>query len=65
MEADELMPKYKSILLKLSGEVLAGEKHTGLDFATVKSFAQDLAELQKAGIELSIVIGGGNMIRTL
>ena len=63
MEADELMPKYKSILLKLSGEVLAGEKHTGLDFATVKSFAQDLAELQKAGIELSIVIGGGNMIR--
>ena len=57
------MPKYKSILLKLSGEVLAGEKHTGLDFATVKSFAQDLAELQKAGIELSIVIGGGNMIR--
>ncbi|MBQ6435042.1 MAG: UMP kinase [Synergistaceae bacterium] len=57
------MPKYKRILLKLSGEVLAGEKHTGLDFGTVKNFAQDLAGLQRAGVELSIVIGGGNMIR--
>lgn len=57
------MPKYKRILLKLSGEVLAGEKHTGLDFRTVKDFAEDLAGLQRAGIELSIVIGGGNMIR--
>ena len=57
------MPKYKRILLKLSGEVLAGEKHTGLDFATVKNFAQDLAKIHDAGIELSVVIGGGNMIR--
>ena len=57
------MPKYKRILLKLSGEVLAGEKHTGLDFKTVKEFASDLAEIHNAGIELSIVIGGGNMIR--
>ena len=57
------MPKYKSILLKLSGEVLAGEKRTGLDFRTVKEFASDLAGLHNAGIELSIVIGGGNMIR--
>ena len=57
------MPKYKRILLKLSGEVLAGEKHTGLDFRTVKDFAEDLAGLQRAGVELSIVIGGGNMIR--
>ncbi|MBQ7216146.1 MAG: UMP kinase [Synergistaceae bacterium] len=57
------MPKYKRILLKLSGEVLAGENHTGLDFGTVRKFAQDLAGLQRAGVELSIVIGGGNMIR--
>ena len=57
------MPKYKSILLKLSGEVLAGEKRTGLDFRTVKEFASDLAGLHNAGVELSIVIGGGNMIR--
>ena len=57
------MPKFKSILLKLSGEVLAGDKHTGLDFASVRGFAEDLAEIHRAGIELSIVIGGGNMIR--
>ncbi len=54
---------YKRILLKLSGEVLAGDKHTGIDFASVKNFAESLAEIHRAGIELSIVIGGGNMIR--
>ena len=54
---------YKRILLKLSGEVLAGDKHTGIDFASVKNFAESLAEIHRAGVELSIVIGGGNMIR--
>ena len=54
---------YKRILLKLSGEVLAGDKHTGIDFASVKNFAESLAEIHRGGIELSIVIGGGNMIR--
>ena len=54
---------YKRILLKLSGEVLAGEKHTGLDFAEVRKFAENMAEIQRAGIELAVVIGGGNMIR--
>ncbi|MBQ7733752.1 MAG: UMP kinase [Synergistaceae bacterium] len=57
------MPKFKRILLKLSGEVLAGDKHTGLDFRTVKNFAQDLAKIHSAGFELSLVIGGGNMLR--
>ena len=42
---------------------MAGEKRTGLDFAEVRKFAGDMAELQKAGIELGVVIGGGNMIR--
>ena len=54
---------YKRILLKLSGEVLAGEKRTGLDFAEVRKFAENMAEIQRAGIELAVVIGGGNMIR--
>ena len=54
---------FKRILLKLSGEVLAGEKHSGLDFKTVKNFAENLAEIRNSGIELSIVIGGGNMLR--
>ena len=57
------MPKYKRVLLKLSGEVLAGEKHIGIDFGTVKKFAMKLSEIRSAGIELSLVIGGGNMIR--
>ncbi|MBQ6776034.1 MAG: UMP kinase [Synergistaceae bacterium] len=57
------MPEFKKILLKMSGEVLAGDNHVGLDFKTVSGFASNLAEIQRAGIELSIVIGGGNMIR--
>ena len=57
------MPKYKRILLKFSGEVLAGDKHIGLDFRTVRNFAEDLKRIHDAGIELSMVIGGGNMIR--
>lgn len=54
---------YKRILLKLSGEVLAGDKHTGLDFKVIRDFAEDLAKIHDAGIELSMVIGGGNMLR--
>jgi len=57
------MPKYKRVLLKLSGEVLAGGKHIGIDFGTVRDFAEKLSEIRNAGIELSLVIGGGNMIR--
>ena len=57
------MSNFKRILLKLSGEVLAGEKKSGIDFKTVNDFAQKLAEIRNAGIELSIVIGGGNMLR--
>ena len=57
------MPKYKRVLLKLSGEVLAGKNHIGIDFATVRDFAAGLAEIHSAGIELSLVIGGGNMMR--
>ena len=57
------MPKYKRVLLKLSGELLAGNKHIGIDFATVRDFAVKLSEIRSTGIELSLVIGGGNMIR--
>ena len=47
----------------MSGEVLAGSQNHGLDFKTVSSFAKNLAEIANSGIELSIVIGGGNMLR--
>ena len=55
--------KFKKILLKMSGEVLAGTQNHGLDFKTVNDFAKNLAEIANAGIQLSIVIGGGNMLR--
>jgi uridylate kinase len=55
--------KYKRILLKLSGEVLAGSKKSGIDIETVRSVAADVFEVYKLGIEISLVIGGGNIFR--
>lgn len=53
----------KRILLKLSGEALAGEKHTGFDEATVTVVANQVKQLVDAGTEVGIVIGGGNFWR--
>lgn len=55
--------KYKRILLKLSGESLAGEKGTGIDFDCVLDFAREIAEIAKIGVEVAIVVGGGNFWR--
>ena len=56
--------KFKRVLLKLSGEVLAGDKNKfGHDFQVINNFAKSLAEIRNSGIELAIVIGGGNLIR--
>lgn len=57
------MDKYKRVLLKLSGEALAGDKKTGFDEATVVGVAKQVKELVNAGIEVGIVIGGGNFWR--
>ena len=57
------MARYKRVLLKLSGEVLAGEKRFGLDFDAVRRIGEELAAIHNAGIELSMVVGGGNMLR--
>ena len=57
------MPKYKRVLLKLSGEVLAGDKHFGLDFDSMRRIGTELAAVHAAGIELCMVVGGGNMLR--
>lgn len=57
------MPRYKRVLLKLSGEVLAGEKGFGLDFEAVRSIGEEIADVYKAGVELAMVVGGGNMLR--
>lgn len=55
--------KYKRILLKLSGEVLAGEKGTGIDFDKTLEFAREIKEGVELGAEIAIVVGGGNFWR--
>ena len=57
------MPRYKRVLLKLSGEVLAGDRHFGLDFDAMRRIGAELAEVHRAGVELCMVVGGGNMLR--
>jgi len=54
---------YKRVLLKLSGEVLVGDKAFGIDTSTIDRLAIELIEVQQSGIELAIVIGGGNIFR--
>ena len=57
------MLSYKRVLVKLSGEVLAGNKGFGLDMDVVLRICRDIAALAKAGIEIAIVVGGGNIFR--
>ena len=55
--------KYKRILLKLSGEVLAGDKKTGIDFDKALELATEIKEVTELGYEIGIVVGGGNFWR--
>ena len=57
------MPEYKRVLLKLSGEALAGEKKTGFDEPTCLQVATQVKQLIDAGTEVAVVIGGGNFWR--
>ena len=57
------MPQYMRVLLKLSGEVLAGDNSFGLDFEAVRRIGEEIAVVRKAGVTLSMVVGGGNMLR--
>ena len=58
------MPKpYKRILLKLSGEILAGNERFGLDYREINSICGEIAAVVKEGIEIAMVVGGGNFIR--
>ena len=56
-------PRYKRILLKLSGEVLAGPGNYGLDSQKIQAIAKELKEVHDLGVEVAIVIGGGNIFR--
>ncbi len=58
-------PEYKRILVKLSGEALMGQRDYGLDPDTVERIAQDVKEVHGLGIEVCLVIGGGNIFRGL
>lgn len=55
--------KYRRILLKLSGEALMGNQNHGIDPQRIDNYAKEIKELYEAGIELAIVIGGGNIFR--
>jgi uridylate kinase len=57
------MPKVKRVLLKLSGEVLMGEQQYGIDPATVAALAQEVKAAKDGGLEICLVIGGGNIFR--
>lgn len=58
-----MKPVYKRILLKLSGEVLAGEKGTGIDFDKVTEVCEAIKECVDLGVQIAIVVGGGNFWR--
>jgi uridylate kinase len=57
------MPAYKRVLLKLSGEALMGDDSFGINRATIERMVGEVSEIARMGIELAIVIGGGNIFR--
>ena len=58
-------PKFKRVLLKISGEALMGGRDYGLDPGTVQRIAEDVRDVQRLGAQLCLVIGGGNIFRGL
>lgn len=58
-----MKPRYGRILLKLSGEALAGGKHTGLDYSVVTEICKSIKKCNELGIETAVVVGGGNFWR--
>jgi uridylate kinase len=61
--ADDGTPRYKRILVKLSGEALMGESDYGIDPVFLKRLAAEIAAVRNAGIEIALVVGGGNLFR--
>ena len=58
-----MTPKFKRILLKLSGETLGGEQGTGFEYDTIRSLADSVVAVHNLGLEVGIVVGGGNIFR--
>lgn len=62
-QADDGTPRYKRILVKLSGEALMGESDYGIDPVFLKRLAAEIGAVRRAGIEVALVVGGGNLFR--
>src|SRR5277367_4877838 len=62
-KSSQSKPAYKRVLLKLSGEALAGDNVHRIDEKIVKSIASSVFEVQKTGVQVALVIGGGNIYR--
>ena len=60
-----MKPKYKRVLLKLSGEALMGEQEYGISSHMINMFSKQIVELSNLGIQVAVVIGGGNIFRGL
>ncbi len=58
-----MLPKYTRVLLKLSGEALMGDKNFGFDNAVIAQYAADIKSIVELGVQVAIVIGGGNIYR--
>lgn len=58
-----MLPKYKRVLLKLSGESLMGDQNYGIDPSVIAQYAQDIKLITDLGVQVAIVIGGGNIYR--
>jgi len=60
---ESMLPKYTRVLLKLSGEALMGDKNFGFDNAVIAQYAADIKTIVDLGVQVAIVIGGGNIYR--
>jgi len=63
VDQQKLKPRYKRILLKLSGEALMGREPYGIDSEVLREVATEIREVNELGVELALVIGGGNIFR--
>jgi uridylate kinase len=59
----KLAGAYKRVLLKLSGEILAGAERFGLNYQPINEICREIADIAKTGVEIAMVVGGGNFIR--
>lgn len=63
MEQKLISLKYKRILLKLSGESLAGDSDSGIDSSVLQRIANEISEVHSLGVQIAVVVGGGNLFR--